>query len=451
MWGKELPRRLLSVACLILLLICILTLSSRPERYAILANASSGTPQFWLLAVEAMRAYNVKDAQYLISALLEYPNWNNSTEHISHIRLLSEYPEEELDDQIKPCLSGVPSITNTENEIRNFLGQASPGDIVILYFHCHGNRRGIFMGGIPYSTLTDWLNSGGLRHACVTVVLEVCASGASIDDGAGGVLGPGRTVMAACLANESASGVAGEWHWFSHSVYEGFGLCQDSDNDGWISASEVFDYARPITVEISENIWDGTWAEHPVSYYGQVEGDVPLVQRDLSKPFPVWDVSVTSITANSLRVEPGSAVDFDVTVENQGEKSACLSVFIYFNLSLVAAQRMTLHSGEIIASTFRWIADGVYGLCTLKAVADICPGETNTINNYNEATVIVTYKEDLNADGFVGIDDLLSGAEAFGSDSNHPRWNPYADTNADGYVGIDDILQIAQHFGQEYC
>jgi parallel beta-helix repeat protein len=56
---------------------------------------------------------------------------------------------------------------------------------------------------------------------------------------------------------------------------------------------------------------------------------------------------------------------------------------------------------------------------------------------------------DLNDDGYVGIDDILVAAYAFGTIPGMSRWNPKADINRDGYIGIDDIFIIAQHFGQE--
>lgn len=56
---------------------------------------------------------------------------------------------------------------------------------------------------------------------------------------------------------------------------------------------------------------------------------------------------------------------------------------------------------------------------------------------------------DLNKDCFVGIDDLIICAEAFGSDSIilTDRWNPSYDIDDDGYVGIKDMMTISKDFG----
>ncbi len=56
---------------------------------------------------------------------------------------------------------------------------------------------------------------------------------------------------------------------------------------------------------------------------------------------------------------------------------------------------------------------------------------------------------DVNNDYYVGIDDVMLCAEAFGSSPTiHPdRWNPSCDINDDDYVGIDDIVTVASNFG----
>jgi hypothetical protein len=57
---------------------------------------------------------------------------------------------------------------------------------------------------------------------------------------------------------------------------------------------------------------------------------------------------------------------------------------------------------------------------------------------------------DINGDGYVGIDDIIICAEAFGSSPGHSRWNPGCDLNGDDYIGIDDIVIVCQYFGYPY-
>jgi PKD repeat protein len=63
-------------------------------------------------------------------------------------------------------------------------------------------------------------------------------------------------------------------------LLNGFVSCEDSNADGWISAPEVFNYAKPSTEQIVSS-WDNE--SHPVSYYDMFGGDIPLVQRDPTK------------------------------------------------------------------------------------------------------------------------------------------------------------------------
>lgn len=250
------------------------------------ASTSARTPNFWLLAIEVLREYQERDGQRLISELLQYQNWNNSTEYTSHIHLLSEYRSEEVSDEIKPCLVGNPSKSNAQREITDFLGQAIPGDVVVVYIMCHGSPNYFYGIFASHEEVNDWLSLGNLPLCYVTVITESCSSGASIQDGKGGILGPNHNVLCGCMSNESCSGWAGEGNYmfFSHLINEGFSLGEDCDNDGWISAKEAFTYAKPIT---EQWIWDAFhWDQRPVSYYGQVDGNVPLVQRDTTKAMP---------------------------------------------------------------------------------------------------------------------------------------------------------------------
>jgi hypothetical protein len=65
--------------------------------------------------------------------------------------------------------------------------------------------------------------------------------------------------------------------------------------------------------------------------------------------------------------------------------------------------------------------------------------------------VIATPREDLNYDIYVGVDDIVRAADAFGASPppfpGHERWDSRADLNDDYYCGIDDIVDVAEDFG----
>lgn len=356
------------------------------------AGPSTEIKNFRLLAVEReFDTCRMRSAQNLVRALLNYQNWNNGTaQYVSHIHLLSMYEYEELDPEMKPFLSGLATKANVHDEIVNFLGQAAPGEIVIFYYCGHSSYVpfpeelcGLVLDKfVSADELTSWLMSGGLPSACVTVILDTCYSGWWITDGAGGVLGPERIVLSACRSSQTAWGWCGAWGWFTYiGIIEGFSLADDSNNDGWISAAEVFTYAKPATESYSAQ-FGAEYAQNPTSYYGVVEGDLPLVQRDITKPFPVWDIAIISVEADKDVVTQGFPVSITVIVENQGVKKYIGDISVYYDTNLIETQTVSLVPEESKALKFTWNTTEVpKGTYTITATATIAPGETDTAEN----------------------------------------------------------------------
>lgn len=72
----------------------------------------------------------------------------------------------------------------------------------------------------------------------------------------------------------------------------------------------------------------------------------------------------------------------------------------------------------------------------------------NVGENTSDKAFSITFREDINNDGKVNIVDIFTVAEAFGSSTEDPRWNPEADIDGDGKVNIVDISTIARKFGK---
>ena len=356
------------------------------------ASSSTETRNFRLLAVERQfDTCNMRSAQHLIRALLTYQNWNNATaEYVSYIHLLSMYEYEELDPEMKPFLSGLANKANVHDEIVNFLGQASPGDIVIFYYCGHSADVAppdwevhlLLDQAVSADELTSWLSSGGLPSAYVTVIFDTCFSGWWITDGSGGVLGPRRIVLTACSSSQTAWGWCYDWGWFTYiGIIEGFSFGDDTNNDGWISAAEVFTYAKPAT-ELYSVQHMPEYPQNPTSYYGVVEGDMPLVQRDITKPFPIWDVAIISVEADKDVVAQGYPVSITVNLLNQGVKKYTGDISLYYDSNLVETQAVSLISEQSTALNFTWNTEDVpKGTYTITAIATVAPGETDISEN----------------------------------------------------------------------
>ena len=140
-------------------------------------------------------------------------------------------------------------------------------DIVLFYFSGHGweipseERENGYAHIVPYDAL-DWHYSEGvitdkeldswldeLESNHVVVILDSCYSGRMFS-----ICEKDRVVLTAggrfllCPVSESDELKSGI---FTYFLLEGFNGSADKNNDGWISAEEVFHYARMPTFKFS--------------------------------------------------------------------------------------------------------------------------------------------------------------------------------------------------------
>lgn len=202
----------------------------------------------------------MKSAEYLITALQGYNNWQNNSQtykgfkYTTHIHLLSANP----DATSLPYYRGTPTNSNVLNEIQTFLAATQSWEnnsltIRILYYVGHSgyvgqgpkpqNSKGGFFLALgergsdpanypadpsnpsPYQELWDYqldqaLNHGDLaNNNCTLIILDSCHSGAAIAQ----LTRKGRVIMAACSSNQLALGwlsapkqnTADHWSWFT--------------------------------------------------------------------------------------------------------------------------------------------------------------------------------------------------------------------------------------------
>jgi hypothetical protein len=164
------------------------------------------------------------------------------------------------------------------------------------------------------------------------------------------------------------------------------------------------------------------------------------------------DVEVTNTTLPKTVIGEGYQMNVDVTVANRGTVSETFLVTVYANASVIDSQTISLASGNSTTFTFTRNTTGfAKGSYTVKAVEETIPAEPNaTDNTFVAVSATVTIPGDINGDGKVGLDDLVSLANALGSKVNQPNWNPNADINGDGTVDQSDLLILTQHYGKHY-
>jgi hypothetical protein len=407
-----------------------------PNNQPILHLASSGTvdvvaPTFRLLAVEAnFSNYRMRSGQYFIRALLNFTNWNNSTNFVSYIELLSLYGPTEIFDDCKRSYRDKTSKSKLKDEINNFLGAAQPGETTVFYYCGDGGQTILILDEIiTANELNSWLKPG------VIVILDCCNSGSWVNDGIspGGPLGTGRVVLCSSRSNQSSwSWSISAWTlftgkektpyvlggpWLPLGVIGGFFGATDANGDGWISASEDFAFAKPSTeqYELLQNK-----IQTPVSFNGL--GFDPLLVL-----IPQPPVASISFSPNILRVN-------ETTVFNASASQGNITKYEW-----------DFGDGNKTETTFPTIAHSFSNVGNYGVSLNV----TNDSGwNSTTADITITYVTDLNRDKTVNILDIFLVANAFGSKPDDPNWNATADLNKDGTVNILDIFQVAWDFGK---
>jgi KaiC/GvpD/RAD55 family RecA-like ATPase len=98
---------------------------------------------------------------------------------------------------------------------------------------------------------------------------------------------------------------------------------------------------------------------------------------------PPHDITVLNVTHSPTSVYPGEIVRINVTVKNEGGTTENFNVTVYYNNTPIEEQTVSgLAPSANITLTFNWNTTGVSpSTYTIKAIADIVLGETDTADN----------------------------------------------------------------------
>lgn len=147
-------------------------------------------------------------------------------------------------------------------------------------------------------------------------------------------------------------------------------------------------------------------------------------------------------------------VQVSIKVKNLGTVNESFNVTLYANSTF--AGKSTVNSlGPQLSTTLllTWNTSGLIPLknYTIKAMADILIGETDTEDNSLEyGPIFVRLLGDVRFDREIGILDVVSVTAIYGLKKDDPRWNIMADLNPDGKIDILDIVKITSKYGQKY-
>jgi len=162
--------------------------------------------------------------------------------------------------------------------------------------------------------------------------------------------------------------------------------------------------------EVTINAWDnGSKGNYWSDYNGMDSdydgiGDTPyIINVNNTDRYPLMgltvfnDIAITNVEAFKTVVGQGFALDIDVAIQNQGNFTATFNVIAFSNTTIIETKKITLSNGNSTTHRFFWNTSGfAKGNCTISAVADIVPGETDTTdNNCTDGWVLITKVGDL--------------------------------------------------------
>ena len=187
----------------------------------------------------------------------------------------------------------------------------------------------------------------------------------------------------------------------------------------------------------------------------QFGGLIPHEAEDGFFATVIRDVAIISVVPYPTKVYSGRIVNITVVAKNEGDLSETFVVSVYRNETFIQNRTVvSLPSHENITLIFQWDTTGLASCSQyeIRAEASHVPYEINIENN------VCTYKMvkikrigDVDGDGTVGLTDLVSLAQAYGSKPGDPNWNTEADLNNDNRVNLVDLVTCGFHYGESCC
>jgi len=162
------------------------------------------------------------------------------------------------------------------------------------------------------------------------------------------------------------------------------------------------------------------------------------------------DIAIINVTTNTPHEYPCRIVNITVLVKNNGDASETFNVTAYRNSTEIGKILVTnLGIGENTTLIFHWNTTGLIPChtWTIRAEAPLTADINPSDNNFTDGTVKIKGYGDVNADGVVDGQDVISVIEAMPSYPSHPWWNPQADINNDGVVDGTDLIIVLANVG----
>jgi len=223
------------------------------------------------------------------------------------------------EDNMKLNICNMATKYNFFNNMEWIDSQENINDVVLFFYAGHASKKGIYLYDpdtgryddyLKYSEMQSYFDN--LESEKVVLIFDSCYSGIlnrnrnslirtrltsnplcrgsnsasdhklNFEDFDIGALSvsfakPGRIILAGCDKNEyTDNSPEYENGYFTYHLVEGFKGKGDSNNNGWVSAEEAFEYARPKVEEDTRNA-PGVKTQHPQIYDG-ISGDLDITE-----------------------------------------------------------------------------------------------------------------------------------------------------------------------------
>ena len=164
------------------------------------------------------------------------------------------------------------------------------------------------------------------------------------------------------------------------------------------------------------------------------------------------DIAVAEIASSKTVIGEGCQALFNITLENQGGYSETFNLTFYANTTLLAAvEGIALEKLTSITLPFPWNTTGLAkGHYNMSCHLTLAPNESDTADNALETIVLVTISGDIDGDKDVDIYDIVSLADAYGTEEGNPRFFANGDLDGDGDIDIYDIVIAADNYGKSW-
>lgn len=142
-----------------------------------------------------------------------------------------------------------------------------------------------------------------------------------------------------------------------------------------------------------ENAGQGQLSLYGVTLVDPNNIDIPAVTTSSYGYFGVLqDLAVTRVDVSPAVVYPGSIVNINVTVQDQGSLAETFNTTVFANAEVVGFSfNSSLDGGKSTTIPLTWDTNGfARGDYTVSASVSVVPGEVNTTNNNKQADSLVT-------------------------------------------------------------